>query len=201
MSRFGEGVNAVITAACNLACEHCCCRDLPRFAGQDPSALWKRNVRIACKRLVISGGEPTLYPDLGLVVDRAREAMEFDQLILATNGAELRRHAGVLDRFDVVRLSVYPGRNDEAYKDAVRLSLERTFKLEASVPSHRGCDWASKRPCGRAHATLGLVGDRLYPCCVSPGITDAPYTLATQGWQERIADVTLPCVACVFAEE
>ena len=97
----GRGTVVVdVTYACNARCGYCKWGDGGGSGGrrgsmQDPSAAMipESTLRLlGTRRLVISGGEPTLHPRLGEIV--AHYAALVDEVVVITNGYALSRQGG-----------------------------------------------------------------------------------------------------------
>lgn len=94
-------VTYYLTTRCNLNCAYC--EDFgARRNGQalPPLALEEalrvlRVVRTATDRLILTGGEPLLHPEVDTLVARARSELGF-QLTMLTNAALLHEHEAVL---------------------------------------------------------------------------------------------------------
>ena len=91
----GRGTIVVdVTYACNARCRYCRWGDGSGRRGsmQDPAAVMipERTLRLlGAKRLVISGGEPTLHPGLGEII--SHYAALVDEVVVITNGYSLSR--------------------------------------------------------------------------------------------------------------
>ena len=106
-------VSYCVTAACNLDC--CYCEDFGArrnaSAQLKPLALPDAErllaiVRQATDRLIFTGGEPLLYPDLAALVAFARNQMRFRSLTLLTNATLLPEHVDVARRLDRLVISL-----------------------------------------------------------------------------------------------
>lgn len=106
-------VSYCVTAACNLDC--CYCEDFGArrnaAAQLKPLALPDAErllaiVRQATDRLIFTGGEPLLYPDLAALVAFARNQLRFRSLTLLTNATLLPEHVDVVRRLDRLVISL-----------------------------------------------------------------------------------------------
>jgi MoaA/NifB/PqqE/SkfB family radical SAM enzyme len=92
-------VTFYVTHKCNLACSYCTQKEPDVFSEELPTAvtlqLLKR-IRRETDSIVITGGEPTLRPDIEDIVMAARFGCKFRSLLLITNGTLLDRKPGVL---------------------------------------------------------------------------------------------------------
>ncbi len=110
-----------VTPMCNLRCTYCDDFGAQRndqFRGQVLStADFKRAIDLLADEtegLYLTGGEPTLNPDLVEILRHARE--RFIYLAMNTNALCLRDHAGILDLLDNLVISVdsmHEGRRDD----------------------------------------------------------------------------------------
>jgi uncharacterized radical SAM superfamily Fe-S cluster-containing enzyme len=87
-----------ITDACNLKCEACYAQS-PGGVHHDKAALLERLDAFLAARgpldvLQISGGEPTIHPELLSILDEVRQR-PVDHVMINTNGLELGRHASL----------------------------------------------------------------------------------------------------------
>ena len=98
----GRGTVVVdVTYACNAECRYCRWGDRRRRGMPDASAsmIPGRTLRLlGTRRVVLSGGEPTLHPRLGEIV--SHYAGLVDEVVVITNGYSLarERRIGVVER-------------------------------------------------------------------------------------------------------
>lgn len=140
-----------ITGQCNLTCIHC-------YADSGPSAPlraamsisdWTRVIdeaaEIGCRQIQFIGGEPTLHPDLEIMIDRAR-AKGFEFVEVFTNATRISKQlVGTLRRYDVHVASSFYSHNPEVHdRITQRLgSWRRTVAgigaiLAAGIPTRVG---------------------------------------------------------------
>lgn len=89
-----------VTHRCNLACSYCTQKEPDVFSDELPTAETKqllRRIRRETDSIVMTGGEPTLRPDIEELAAFARNECEFRSLLLITNGTLLDRKPGVLE--------------------------------------------------------------------------------------------------------
>jgi MoaA/NifB/PqqE/SkfB family radical SAM enzyme len=99
-------VTLALTYRCNLRCRYC---QIWKDAGEELST---RQVLAAIEelheagmcRLGLTGGEPLLRPDIGVIVERARRLGLHTTVF--TNGELVREHLGTLRQVDAVLLSL-----------------------------------------------------------------------------------------------
>src|SRR5260370_29907941 len=92
-------VTFYVTHKCNLACSYCTQKEPDVFSDELPTretiALLKR-IRKETDSVVITGGEPTLRPDIEELVEAARFECKYRSLLLITNGTLLDRKPRIL---------------------------------------------------------------------------------------------------------
>jgi MoaA/NifB/PqqE/SkfB family radical SAM enzyme len=101
-----------VTTHCNLNCAYC--EDFgARRNGQTANSLSLedalhvlRVIRSGVDRLILTGGEPLLYPDIDELVARARHEQKFRHLTLLTNGLLLPEHHELLPLLDRLVISL-----------------------------------------------------------------------------------------------
>jgi MoaA/NifB/PqqE/SkfB family radical SAM enzyme len=80
-----------LTTKCNLNCDHCYAdanmgQPLTKeLSLEDWKGILKQASDIRCRKVQFIGGEPTLYPNLTVLIETAR-SLGFDQIELFTNG-------------------------------------------------------------------------------------------------------------------
>ena len=105
-------VSYCITAYCNLNCVYCEDFGARRNATQpsplplDDARRLLSVIRQATSSLIITGGEPLLYPDLPALLAYARRDLRFRHLTLLSNAALLSERQEVLPLIDRLMVSV-----------------------------------------------------------------------------------------------
>jgi MoaA/NifB/PqqE/SkfB family radical SAM enzyme len=100
------------TTQCNLNCAYCEYFGARRNAqaeeqlGLEDALHVLRVIRTGVDSLIITGGEPLLYPDIDDLVSRARRELKFRQLTLLTNGRLLPQHEMLLASLDRLVISL-----------------------------------------------------------------------------------------------
>src|SRR6202158_4623373 len=92
-------VTFYVTHKCNLACTYCTQKEPDVFSdelGTAETIQVLRRIRKESDSIVITGGEPTLRPDIEELVEAARFECKYRSLLLITNGTLLDRKPGVL---------------------------------------------------------------------------------------------------------
>ncbi len=101
-----------VTTACNLNCAYCEDFGARRNAQAAaplplPDALkLLQAVRRSVDRLILTGGEPLLYPGLPELVARARRELKFQQITLLTNSLLLPQHEALLPHLSRLVISL-----------------------------------------------------------------------------------------------
>ena len=120
-----------VTQRCNLACRFCYSEDAGRNALEDPSLddlsrAIDLLASLGVTRLVISGGEPFLRPDLPLIAEHAKRS-GVDELIVLTNGLLVTRErvAPLVGTVDCVAVAF----DGASSSDPTHLRGEQRFDL------------------------------------------------------------------------
>jgi hypothetical protein len=183
-------VQLEITHACNLRCPLCDHRiSTSSYAflsrGEyDWIAACLGSFRGKVRRVVVTGGEPLLHPDLGLILASLRRDFPRARILVRTNGLLLNRLATQLPDEVTYMVSWFPGRNDcvaQEFGDVRNVILKRVERMQdpsrdPGLPPdrakalHAHCRWRMLR----------LVGSRMYGCCLAEGLERA-YRLAPIG--------------------
>jgi MoaA/NifB/PqqE/SkfB family radical SAM enzyme len=101
-----------VTTRCNLNCAYCEDFGQRRNAEAvapvplDDAVRILRIIRTGTDRLILTGGEPLLHPDVGELVQRARRDHRFRHITLQTNGLLLREREAVLRAIDRLVVSL-----------------------------------------------------------------------------------------------
>lgn len=93
-----------LTYECNFRCPYCSdgfgrpyhALDNTPLASAEAIAILRR-IRRHCDRIVITGGEPTLYPELDAILEAIPD-LRFADVIFTTSGADLSRHLPAIAR-------------------------------------------------------------------------------------------------------
>jgi cyclic pyranopterin phosphate synthase len=114
---YGREVNYLrisITDRCNWRCVYCMPLDGPRFVSKTelltPGEI-ENTARAAADvgfhKIRLTGGEPTLRPDIIEIVERLAHIPTIDQLVMTTNGLHLPRLAKPLARAGLQRVNIH----------------------------------------------------------------------------------------------
>jgi len=102
-----------LTTQCNLNCVYCEDFGLRRNGREGGQALSLdavlkilRVIRGGSDTLILTGGEPLLYPEIDLLVRRAQHDLKFRGITLLTNGLLLPQHEALLSSLDRLVVSL-----------------------------------------------------------------------------------------------
>ena len=93
-------VTFYVTHKCNLDCSYCTQKEPEAFSQELPTAGTLKvlaKIRRETDSIVITGGEPTLRPDIETIAEAARFKNKFRSVLLITNGTLLDRKPKILD--------------------------------------------------------------------------------------------------------
>jgi len=145
----------------------------------------------------VTGGEPTLHPLFPRIAQEFRALFQPRALALATNGAQLVAHGALVPCFDIVKLTDFADGAAPAAKAWLRANHPRRLRVETAAHRPLRGLGAGARPCGR-RSILAVTPDRVWPCCVAPGLPGARSVPLAAGWQAAAARVAPPCGGCPF---
>jgi GTP 3',8-cyclase len=113
---FGRGIEYLrisVTDRCNFRCLYCMPLEglewLPKsdiLSYEEIAGVVMQLAPLGLRRLRITGGEPTLRPDLERLVAMLREIPEIEDISLSTNGVRLPDLAGSLKRAGLDRINM-----------------------------------------------------------------------------------------------
>jgi cyclic pyranopterin phosphate synthase len=189
-----------VTSACQLRCAHCnhfvaldaAARPKPFML--DPDAF-AEDLKNACRVLHVEkfgmlGGEPTLHPNLALLIHRVKTSGIANEIEVWTNGIRIADYVQSKVRnvltplwespFDTLVVSAYPGTLNDAKLHAIGMQcIEYGKRLEVKDERlHPNFTQLLKKEPGRAQETYDacwfrtfsrvLDGGYLYQCCCGP---------------------------------
>ncbi len=185
-----EAVEYSVVDHCNLRCAGCD-HAAPHLARQfaDPEAFaadmdaLSQHLHVRVLRLL--GGEPLLHPSLDAFIRAARNAGIADRIMLWTNGLLLHKvRRELLESFDIVRVSLYPGvqvrvdlaemARSLAETGHTRLEAANVAKFQHQLLNHPIHDLRLVRRtylrCGDAHflSCHTVYDGRYYKCAKAP---------------------------------
>lgn len=206
---------------CNLACHNCGQGTPWQKAKETMSLEYLEKISTLIKphefsTIKISGGEPTLHRQFGEICTSLKRLFPAQTYELATNGLKLHKYLEESKVFDLIDLSNYPGMNDEVYNDLISLELpnvnnQRKYDGDLMLDIRVWPNAHKKRVyerCGWPRGILKVVQDRIYPCCISFGLTSirnddylTPENLGVlldENWRENLSVMNLEkaCVQC-----
>ncbi|MCC7052210.1 MAG: GTP 3',8-cyclase MoaA [Gemmatimonadaceae bacterium] len=123
--QFGRGIEYLrisVTDRCNFRCTYCMPVDglawLPKqdiLSYEEITAVVRQLAPLGLRRIRLTGGEPTIRPQLASLVRLLRDVPEVEDIALSTNGVRLPELAGALrdaglDRLNMSADSLRPAR-------------------------------------------------------------------------------------------
>lgn len=140
-----------ITRSCNLTCSHCYAGsgpDVPlieRMGLSDWQGVLEDSRAVGCRRMQFIGGEPTLHPDLPLLIEHARK-IGFREIEVFTNASRLPDDLlGVFRRFKIRIASSFYSADPETHNRITgrQGSFDRTVGglrklIESKIPLRVG---------------------------------------------------------------
>lgn len=189
------------TTVCNKHCPLCSHRDVVNSANaqhfpadeviEDVRGL--HNVNNVC----LTGGEPTLHPDIERILALSREVRGTAQLDIITNGVNLLKIAAATKYADVVRLSIFWNTVEESNRIADEYQKVKPANVTlCRTPVTHGHTGSGQFPCHLLLDTIGVMRGRVYTCCGGSGVVGAQSTELSVGWEKRLLSVEAPCEGC-----
>jgi hypothetical protein len=203
-------VNLAITTRCNRACPDCCCNVPQRKRHWDADVDYLKEVAKCFKgiaRIQLTGGEPTLHPQIQELAPKLKELFNCRYLTIETNGFKFRQMPELFKHFDAVHATHYaPPEFEEDNGDDIRFLQEYLRTSNTTVHINRICHLPRARraqfPCFRGFSgAISCFQGEIYPCCMGWGIESAQSVQITENWRRDLLRVPLPCPTCFFAEE
>jgi len=105
-------VTYYVTQQCNLNCVYCedfgVSRNVGNLAHTNLETVQRilTIIRQAADRLILTGGEPLLHPQLQDILSYARGDLKFREITLLSNGLALRNKPGILEHIDRLLISL-----------------------------------------------------------------------------------------------
>jgi cyclic pyranopterin phosphate synthase len=127
-----EYLRISVTDRCNFRCVYCMPKEglawLPKseiLTYEEITAVVRQLAPLGLRRLRITGGEPTIRPDLDVLIRQLRAVGGIEDIALSTNGVRLpelavRLRAAGLDRVNMSADSLRPGRIAEIARRDLR---------------------------------------------------------------------------------
>lgn len=207
-------VQITITTFCNMRCPHCCCGMQVMDKSDKCFVNWEYMVNAAkyfygVDTIDISGGEPSIHPQLAEWTPQLKELFGCRMLTMDTNGTMFDKQPEMFGHFDKIYATHYTKETFEGCEDNIeKIKFLKDYYSERPElifmsgdmthvdRSHRGTGTCFRGSSGTVH----YAGGRLYPCCVAPGIEEKVSIALTDNWKEEIMKTSPPCTNCFLAE-
>ena len=128
---FPKEIIIELTNTCNFVCSFCYKNASAKgtFISEHIIGSLDKMIRGRVKKIMFTGGEPTIYPNFSQFVE---QFSEYEQISMVTNGSELYKiERDVLKHFSMIQFSLY-GSNDEEYR--ITTGIQDGFtRLQKSV--------------------------------------------------------------------
>jgi MoaA/NifB/PqqE/SkfB family radical SAM enzyme len=136
-------VTYYVTTQCNLNCAYCedfgarrNAQNIPPLPLEDALQVL-RVIRTATDRVILTGGEPLLHPQIDELVTRARRELGFRGITVLTNASLLHDHEAILP--SVSRLVVSLDSTDPAFwSSIVNVPLHTTSRILENIRHYAG---------------------------------------------------------------
>lgn len=135
--RYGRSIEYLrisVTDRCNLRCRYCMPLEglpwLPRadiLSYEEIAEVVRQLAPLGLRRLRLTGGEPTIRPQLERLVELLRAVPEIEDIALSTNGVRLPELARELRQAGVGRVNISA---DSLRPDRVRAIARRTLNID-----------------------------------------------------------------------
>ena len=192
--RYGRTFSYIrlsITDTCNFSCQYCLpngytceSKKPPPLTPSEISRLLETLIRMGVRKVRLTGGEPTLRPDLCEIMNRISAFPEIDVLAMTSNGFRLKErlprfvaaglnHLNVsLDSLDPKKFHQLSGKNSlsqvmSGIDKAIELQL-KALKVNTVLMKHfnyesmdQFLDWLKNRPLSLRFIELMKTGDNL----------------------------------------
>lgn len=207
-------VQIYVTTFCNMKCPNCCCGMQVMDKKDKYFVDWDYMVNAAkyfygVDTISLSGGEPSIHPQLEEWSPKLKELFGCRQLTMSTNATMFRKKPEMFGHYDKLYVTHY---TEETY-DGCRDNMEQILFLKyyyVSRPellqvsqdmehidrAHRGTGTCFRGSNGH----ISYANGKLYPCCVGSGLDKEVSIALTDNWRELINEVKPPCEVCFFAE-
>ncbi len=191
----------IITTICNRRCPLCCNRDIVNnnVAHHFPVDEVVEDIRGLHRvgTVCLSGGEPTLHPEIERILALGREARGSSRFEVVTNGANLLKIAPATKYVDIIHLTIFSDSVVESNALAEEYRKVKPTNVELHLPFVRHCHTGGGPfPCLLLLDTLSVREGRVYTCCAGSGIMGAQSTELSVGWERRLLSVEAPCEGC-----
>jgi pyruvate-formate lyase-activating enzyme len=133
-------VSVILPGPCQARCEFCYWSEQKAATDYlDKLSAAVRSLPSECRRVTVTGGEPTVSKRLAAAVDALRAERDWDAVVLATNGVLLDRHLGLpVDHVNLSRHHYDETRNADIFRGVVPGNFE--VERLANCLNERGID-------------------------------------------------------------
>lgn len=157
--------------------------------------------------IALSGGEPSIHPELETWVPKLKELFGCKNLDIDTNGTMFKKKPEIFRYFDNIYVSNYPKDfypglkgNKSEIDFILNYYPDKKFHISGEMV-HIDRKRRLGGSCFReSNGTVHYANGRLYPCCVGPGLDTKVSIPLTENWKEEILKTYPPCNNCFLAE-
>jgi hypothetical protein len=149
----------------------------------------------------LTGGEPTLHPQIKEIIIGMKEWTGCKELYIETNGVNLpllEEMEYYLDKIIITRYNeaTYPGcpSNEKEISKFMNSS-----KVTITSPIHEVEHDGGGHICQRI-GIQSIFNGKIYPCCASPGIEGFEGVPLEKGWEKSLQYTPPPCFKCRFSK-
>lgn len=130
-----DDITIFVTSSCNFSCHECSQKTWREYDYQMSeeevnkfiSIIGESNYRF--KRLLISGGEPTLWKNKNIIY-KFKESGLFKQIVLYTNGFNYKSILQIEKHIDIIRISDYGEYNKKQIQEIKKLIPNKTIVVD-----------------------------------------------------------------------
>lgn len=198
-----------------MRCPHCCCGMQVMDKGEKYFVSWDYMLNAAkyfygVDTIDISGGEPSIHPELEAWAHKLKELFGCRLLTMDTNGTMFKKKPEMFGHFNKIYVTHYvPGTFEGSPDNIEEINFLKDYYKDKPELLHVSGDMThvdrarrGTKPCFRAYSgTVHYAGGRLYPCCVGPGLDTKISIPLTDNWKEEILKTQPPCHDCFLAED
>lgn len=210
-----KGISLAITTHCNLSCTNCTwgIQKIPMNKREHYTWEYLENCAKYFKgieTIYITGGEPTLHPNLEEWSYRFKQLFKCKNLYIWTNGLGFNNlSVDAFNQYDRIIITLYDKNtykgsvdNSEQIMDFIEsFPTNSRHKIQPGRIDHLINIPGGPNPCGRQVEHEGLVpylNGKVYHCC--GGIAIQKGVILSDSWRTDILNEPLNCDLCVFGE-